>query len=111
MESSETALEQEVVQRFKKHFTRLISDVNVEVLLPLLREHHVLTEEDMEELGLTEREQRNKILLELIESKHPFWIVKFSECMKESPEHWKLSELLLPSPPASGGKSSTIGGT
>lgn len=99
LETRGRVLEQEVLKRFQTHLRQLEEHLDVPDLLPHLQKHHVLSQEEAEELagGGLEQHQQNQMLLELVESKPAFWVVKFSECLRESSKHKKLAELLLPS--------------
>ena len=95
--------EQQVMQHLRTHRKRLEEEMDSTELLPHLLKHHVLTEE--EEAGLVggmegtgRRQERNRALLEVMECKPPFWVVKFAECLRESAKHKHLSQLLLPPP-------------
>lgn len=101
LETRGKVLEKEVVQRFKINFAELRAGLNGPALLSDLQKHHVLSKEEAAALIdlRRDRKQCNLKLLEIVEIKPPFWVVKFAECLKESPEHKLLSELLLPPPP------------
>lgn len=99
LETRGKMLEQEVHQRFRLNMTQLIAQLNLHALLPHLHKHLVLSEEEEEDI--TARpvgEEANKALVELIDSKSAFWVVKFAECLKESLEHQELAELLFAPP-------------
>lgn len=85
-------------QRFKDHLQQLEDGIDVSELLPRLLRHNVLVEAESEKLtaeGVGKQDQ-NQALLKLMESKPGSSLVKFSECLRETPQHRKLSELLLP---------------
>ncbi len=98
LETRGKALEQEVLQRFEDNRSQLEAGINIPILLPYLIKHNVISEEDAEEFSEDVRGEDPERLLSFIASRPPFWVVKFSECLKESKEHSALSELLLPSP-------------
>ncbi len=91
-------MEQKVLKRFNENFQHLVDGLNVKDLLPYLEKHHVLSEEEaaMVSNGSLDKARQNQTLLELLQSRPPFWIVKFTECMKETGKYKDLLELLLP---------------
>ena len=90
-------LENEVSQRFKVNFDRLVSQLDLQSLKPYLHKSLVLSVEELKEA--TPGAAGNKTVLKLIESKGPFWLVKFAECLREDPKNQELSKLLYPPPP------------
>ena len=100
LETRGKALEQDVLQRFKVNRTQFMARLDLVALLPFLHKHCVLSKEEEEDVAARpSAEEGNRTLLELMDSKSPFWVVKFAECLKESPEHQTLAELLFPPPP------------
>lgn len=96
METRGRLLEQEVLKHFKQHTPKLVEELKVSELLPFLQSQHVLSVEEAEELSRESSDRQSEMLLKCIGEKTPFWIVRFAECLKESPENKRLSELLLP---------------
>lgn len=98
LETRERVLEKGVLQRLSQHAQRLEEKLNVSELLPNLRKQQVLSEKEAQALsgeGL-DKPAQSKMLLKFVGDKTPFWVVRFAECLRESPEHKHLSELLLP---------------
>lgn len=89
-------LEQEVLKCFKRHAQRLQQELEVTELLPRLQKQHVLTADEAEELSKENVKQQSQMLLKFVGEKTPFWVVRFAECLRESPGNKQLSELLLP---------------
>ena len=91
-------MEQEVLKLFNANIKRLTDELNVKDLLPYLEKHHVLSEEEAVTLSdvSLDKAKQNQLLLELLQSRPPFWIVKFTECMKETGKYKDLLKLLLP---------------
>ena len=93
--------EQEVLRNFQANMHQLIAHVHLPALLPHLHSRLVLSKEEAEVImARAAGEEANRTLLELVQSKSTFWVVQFAECLKESPQHQCLTELLFPpSPP------------
>lgn len=85
-----------MLKRFKQHAKRLEEELKVSELLPHLLKQHVLSAEELEDLSNESPTEQNQMLLKYIGEKTPFWVVRFAECLRESPDNKQLSELLLP---------------
>ena len=98
LETREKAYEQTVMERFEKYSKILEESLQLSELLPSLQKYHVLSPEDVDVLNGERNGQRkkNQLLLKLIREKTPFWVVRFSECLREAPGHGELAKLLLP---------------
>lgn len=89
-------LEQEVLKRFKQHASKLERELQVVELLPHLQKQHVLSVDEVEELSKENVQQQSQVLLKFVGERTPFWVVRFAECLRESPGNKGLSDLLLP---------------
>jgi len=102
LETREKVLENEISQRFKVNFGKLEAQFDLQSLKPYLHKSLVLSVEELKET--TPGIAGNRAVLKLIESKGPFWLVKFAECLREDPKNQELSKFLFPPPPAGNGQ-------
>lgn len=96
LETRGRSLEQEVLKQFKQHAAKLEKELQVAELLPHLQKQHVLSADEVEDLSKEKGSRQSQMLLECVGEKTPFWVVRFAECLRESPGNKQLSELLLP---------------
>ncbi len=94
LERKEKVIGQEVHQRIARHRDTLVAQVNVAALLPSLLKHQVISRQDADYLSQTG--DQTGILLDLILGKELSFMIKFAECLKESPVNRETGELLLP---------------
>ncbi len=94
LERREKVLGQEVHQRIARHRDTLVAQINMAALLPSLLKHQVISRQDSD--YLSQNGEQTDTLLDLILGKELGFMIKFAECLKESPVNREVGELLLP---------------
>ena len=85
LETKEKVIGHDIHQRIVKHRQKLVAEMNLPALLPSLHRHQVITKQEMDYLSLLAPSKQNEEFLDLLLSKELSSLVKFVDCLLESP--------------------------
>lgn len=94
LETREIVSGVELQRRIKQNEECVTDLINLPVLLPFLQKKQIISYEESKSLERADPDQQNTRFLNLLETKDPQLVEKFVECLKESPEHGELYDIL-----------------